>query len=221
MMKNFLLVFIGLSLEYRCTWHRNNTCSWHILSYLDCVLKFRSSCKDDNLKIFSFLLSNISSLKSTLTTCHEVHVVVLVHILTREDKCSWSFLTCNGVNHSSNSLFSITWTVGIKVREYTKSRNSLNRLVGWSIFSNSDGVMGKDVRNASKLSKGCNTDGWAKVINENSESRSGCLEDSVVSNTVKDGSHSVFTDSEVQVLSRVSLVESSSEVSSVFDVVTA
>mmetsp|Transcript_25519 Transcript_25519/g.54906 ORF Transcript_25519/g.54906 Transcript_25519/m.54906 type:complete len:407 (-) Transcript_25519:456-1676(-) len=92
--------------------------------------------------------------------------------------------------------------------------------MGGSIFTNSNRVVGEDVGHTAKLGKGGNTDGGAEVINEDREGGSRGLEDSVVSNTVKDGSHGVLTDTEVHVLSVVGLVKSSSEVSTVVDVVT-
>merc|ERR1740115_230916 len=92
--------------------------------------------------------------------------------------------------------------------------------MGRSILTNSDGIVGKNVRNTSQLGKRGNTDGRTEVINENQESGSGDLEKSVECESVHDGSHGVFTDSEVQVLSSVGLVETRSEVSSFVDVVT-
>mmetsp|Transcript_27668 Transcript_27668/g.42572 ORF Transcript_27668/g.42572 Transcript_27668/m.42572 type:complete len:434 (+) Transcript_27668:658-1959(+) len=92
--------------------------------------------------------------------------------------------------------------------------------MGRTVFTNSDRVVGKDPRDTVEFGKSSNTDGWAEVVNENSEGRSRSLEESVVAESVKDGSHSVFADSEVKVLSSVGLVQSRSEVSSVVDVVT-
>mmetsp|Transcript_14996 Transcript_14996/g.24389 ORF Transcript_14996/g.24389 Transcript_14996/m.24389 type:complete len:312 (+) Transcript_14996:654-1589(+) len=92
--------------------------------------------------------------------------------------------------------------------------------MGGSILTNTNGVVGQDVRHAAKLGKGGNTDGGAEVIHEDQESGSRGLEDTMVCDTVEDGSHGMLTDTEVQVLSSVGLVESSSEVSSSIDVVT-
>mmetsp|Transcript_830 Transcript_830/g.1761 ORF Transcript_830/g.1761 Transcript_830/m.1761 type:complete len:573 (+) Transcript_830:660-2378(+) len=93
--------------------------------------------------------------------------------------------------------------------------------MGRSILTNSDRIVGKDVGNSSQLGKGGNTDGGSEVVNENQESGSGDLEESVEGESVHDGSHGVFADTEVQVLSGVSLVEARSEVSSLVDVVTS
>mmetsp|Transcript_13216 Transcript_13216/g.27334 ORF Transcript_13216/g.27334 Transcript_13216/m.27334 type:complete len:530 (+) Transcript_13216:643-2232(+) len=91
--------------------------------------------------------------------------------------------------------------------------------MGRSILTNSDRVVGKDVRDGSQLGEGGNTEGSSEVVNKDKEGRSRDLEESVEGESVHDGSHGVFTDTEVQVLSRVRLVETRSEVSSFVDVV--
>jgi hypothetical protein len=145
----------------------------------------------------------------------------LLKVLTREDKSSGSLLASYGVYERGNGLLGISRSVNIEVGEYTKTRNSLNRLMGRTIFTNTDRVVGKNVGNVVELSKRGNTDGGAEVINENGEGRSRGLEETVVTESVKDASHGMFTDTEVQVLSRVGLVEASTEVSSTINVVTA
>mmetsp|Transcript_20881 Transcript_20881/g.35892 ORF Transcript_20881/g.35892 Transcript_20881/m.35892 type:complete len:584 (-) Transcript_20881:129-1880(-) len=184
------------------------------------MLNLRSSGDDDQVKVSSLLLGNVCSLKGTLTTLHGRHVSVLVEVLTGEDKGSGSIRAGDGRHISGNSLLGISRAVDIKVGDDTEARDGLNRLVGRSILSNSNGVVGEDVGHTSELSKGSNTESGAHVINEDQEGGSRGLEDSVVSNTVKHGSHGVLADTEVQVLSSVGLVESRSKVSSIVDVVT-
>jgi len=90
-----------------------------------------------------------------------------------------------------------------------------------SILTNTDGVVGKDPRYTVELSKTGDTDGRTEVVNEDGESRSRGLEESVVSNSVKNRSHSMFADSEVHVLSGIRFIEASTEVSTIVDVVTS
>ena len=52
--------------------------------------------------------------------------------------------------------------------------------MGGSIFTNTDGVVGKDVGHTAELGEGSNTDGGSEVIDEDSEGGSRGLEDSVV-----------------------------------------
>mmetsp|Transcript_30080 Transcript_30080/g.64466 ORF Transcript_30080/g.64466 Transcript_30080/m.64466 type:complete len:528 (-) Transcript_30080:46-1629(-) len=92
--------------------------------------------------------------------------------------------------------------------------------MGRSILTDSDRIVGKDVRDGSQLGEGGDTDGRSEVIDEDQEGGSGDLEKSVEGESVHDGSHSVLTNSEVQVLSSVGLVKTGSEVSSFVDVVT-
>mmetsp|Transcript_23944 Transcript_23944/g.33622 ORF Transcript_23944/g.33622 Transcript_23944/m.33622 type:complete len:524 (-) Transcript_23944:156-1727(-) len=92
--------------------------------------------------------------------------------------------------------------------------------MGRTILTNTNGVVGKNPGNGTEFGKTSNTDSRTEVVNEDKEGRSGDLEKSVVSESVHDGSHSVFTDTEVKILSGVTLVETSSEVSSIVDVVT-
>mmetsp|Transcript_37834 Transcript_37834/g.91755 ORF Transcript_37834/g.91755 Transcript_37834/m.91755 type:complete len:110 (+) Transcript_37834:626-955(+) len=92
--------------------------------------------------------------------------------------------------------------------------------MGRAILTDTDGVVGKDVRNTVQFRKRGDTTGGAEVVNEDQESGSGDLEKSVEGESVHDGSHGVFTDTEVQVLSGVRLIETSTEVASVVDVVT-
>lgn len=72
-----------------------------------------------------------------------------------------------GADKGSNGLLSMRWPPDIKVGEYMKSRNSLNRLVGRSILSNSNGFVGKKVRQTLKLGKGSNTNVGMEVVNIN------------------------------------------------------
>mmetsp|Transcript_52038 Transcript_52038/g.125585 ORF Transcript_52038/g.125585 Transcript_52038/m.125585 type:complete len:636 (-) Transcript_52038:69-1976(-) len=180
----------------------------------------RSSGDDDHVKVGSFLLGDVGTLEGTLTAGHVVHVVVLVDVLTREDQCSGSLLACDRGDHGCNSLFGVSRTVNIQVGDNTESRNCLNRLVSGAVLTDTDGVVREDVRDTVQLRKSGDTDSGAEVVDEDQEGRSRDLEKTVESESVHDGTHGVFTDTEVKVLSGVRLVEASTEVSTIVDVVT-
>merc|ERR1719326_1427050 len=89
----------------------------------------------------SFLLGNVCSLKGSLTTCHVVHVVILVKVLTREDQSGGTFLSGDGGNHSGNGLLSISGTVDIELGDDTETRNGLNGLVRRTILTDTNRVV--------------------------------------------------------------------------------
>mmetsp|Transcript_5883 Transcript_5883/g.7631 ORF Transcript_5883/g.7631 Transcript_5883/m.7631 type:complete len:621 (-) Transcript_5883:46-1908(-) len=184
------------------------------------MLNLGTSSKNNGVKVSLLLLGNVSSLEGTSTTLHGGNSIVLVKVLTREDKGSGSLLAGDGRHESGNSLLGIGRPVNINIGDHTKTTYGLNRLMGRTVLTNSDGVVGKNPGDTAELGKTGNTDGGAEVVNEHKEGGTRSLEDSVVSNTVKDGSHGVLTDSEVQVLSSVVLVKSSTEVSGSVNVVT-
>mmetsp|Transcript_7983 Transcript_7983/g.17170 ORF Transcript_7983/g.17170 Transcript_7983/m.17170 type:complete len:343 (-) Transcript_7983:1230-2258(-) len=218
--KDRFLVLSGLTFEDFHARHGDNTGTWKVSGGLKCVLDFRSGSEDDKVKVGSFGLGDVSSLEGTFTSCHVVNSGVLVHVLTRENKSGRSLLAGSGVGHGGDSLFGISRSVDIQVGDDTKAGNGLNRLMGRSILTNSDGIVGKNVGDGAQLGKTGDTDGRSEVINEDQESGSRDLEKSVECESVHDGSHGVFADTEVQVLSTVGLVETRSEVSSFIDVVT-
>merc|ERR1719454_319363 len=98
------LVFGRLSLVNFHARHGDNTGSGKVGGGLESVLDLRSGGKDDQLQVSSLGLGNVSSLKSSLTSGHVVHIVVLVNVLTREDKGGRSFLAGGGVSHGGNSF---------------------------------------------------------------------------------------------------------------------
>jgi hypothetical protein len=63
------------------------------------------------------------------------------------------------------------------------------------------------------------TDGGAHVVNEHKEGGTGRAEEAVEGDTVHERTHGVLTDTEVEVLAGISLVEALAEVATVLDVV--
>jgi len=215
-----LFVVIRLALEGLHARHRDNTGSRQVGGGLEGVSDLRTGGKDNEFQVTRLLLGNVTSLQGSGTSLHVVHVSVLVDVLTREDQSSRTFLAGDGRNHGGDSLFGIGRSVDIKIGDNTKSRHSLDRLMGGSILTDTDRIVGKNVGNTVQLRKGSDTGSGTEIVNEDQESGSRDLEKTVETKSVHDGSHGVLTDTKVQVLSGVSLVESGSKVTSVVDVVT-
>mmetsp|Transcript_18439 Transcript_18439/g.41040 ORF Transcript_18439/g.41040 Transcript_18439/m.41040 type:complete len:735 (-) Transcript_18439:56-2260(-) len=214
-----LLVVIRLTLVGFHARHGDNTSSGHVSGSLEGVLDLRSGGDNDEVKVGRLLLRDVGTLECTSAPLHGRHVGVLFKVLAREDEGGGSFLSGDRAHVGSNRLLGISRAVDIKVGDNAEAGNGLNGLVGGAVLSDTNGVVGQNVRDTVQLSKRGNTDGGTEVVNEDEEGGAGSLEDAVVSNTVEDGTHGVLTDSEVKVLPRVRLVESSAEVSSIVDVV--
>mmetsp|Transcript_59790 Transcript_59790/g.177195 ORF Transcript_59790/g.177195 Transcript_59790/m.177195 type:complete len:630 (+) Transcript_59790:400-2289(+) len=185
------------------------------------MLHLGSGGDDDEVKVLGLLLGNVGSLEGTLTALHGGHGNVLVEVLTREDKGSGSLLAGDRGDVGSDGLLGISRAVNVNIGEGTEGGDSLDRLVGRAILTDTDGVVGQDPGHTVELGEASNTDSGAEVVSEDKEGRSRDLEEAVVCEAVKDGSHGVLADTEVEVLSGVGLVEANTPVSALVDVVAA
>jgi len=88
-----------------------------------------------------------------------------------------------------------------------------------AIFTNSDGIVGEDVRDAVEFRKSSHANGGSEVVDEHKEGGSRDFEKSMVRESVHDGSHGVLADTKVQVSASVRFVETGTEVTSIVDVV--
>ena len=216
-----LLVLIGLTLVGLHAGHGNDTGTGHVLGGLESVLDLGTSGNDNHIKVTLLLLGNVSTLEGTLTALGGGNGVVLLKVLTREDKDGGTILAGDRGDVSGNGLLGIGGTVDIDIGEGTEAGDGLNRLVGGSILTDTNGVVGEDVRDAAELGEAGNTDGGAEVVSEDKEGGAGGLEEAVVGETVEDGAHGVLADTEVEVLSGIGLVEAGTVVAAVVDVVAA
>mmetsp|Transcript_10183 Transcript_10183/g.28581 ORF Transcript_10183/g.28581 Transcript_10183/m.28581 type:complete len:741 (+) Transcript_10183:131-2353(+) len=219
--KDGLLVLVGLTLIGLHAGHGNDAGTGHVLGGLESVLDLGTSGNDNNIKVALLLLGNVSTLEGTLTTLGGGEGVVLLEVLTGEDKDGGTFLASDGRDVSGNGLLGISGTVNVNIGEGAEAGDGLNRLMGGSILTYTDGVMGEDVRDAAELGEAGNTDGGAEVVGEDKEGGAGGPEESVVGEAVEDGAHGVLADTEVEVLSGVGLVEAGAVVAAVVDVVAA
>ena len=77
-------------------------------------------------------------------------------------------------------------------------------LVGWSVFPETDGVVGKD-GNRWQVVKCCKSNRWLHVVQEAEERCCVATNASVVGHTVGNGTHSVLTNTVVNISTRSSL----------------
>jgi len=106
------------------------------------VLDFRTGSDDNHLKVGGFLLGDVGTLEGSLTAFLDGEEVVLVEVLTREDEGGRSILAGYRGDEGTNGLFGITGTVDIDIGEDADSGNSLDGLMGGSILTNSNRVVG-------------------------------------------------------------------------------
>ena len=93
---------------------------------------------------------------------------------------------------------SVGWSPEGKVWHGSEPSSSLDRLVGWSILTETDRVVGGDL-NDSEVRQGRETDGAGGVRDEVEESGTEWNDTSVGGETVTDGSHTVFSNTESKV----------------------
>eukprot|EP00001_Collodictyon_triciliatum_P169713 30064_3 len=120
---------------------------------------------------------------------------------------------CTAPTVSSASAGRITSRLG----KGAEGRNRLNRLVSGAVLADTD-IVSEDV-GGGKLGKRGDTDRGPHVVNEHKEGGTGRAEETVEGDTVHERSHGVLTDTEVEVLAGISLVEALAEVAAVLDVV--
>ena len=182
-----------------------------LLSGLNSHLELRSGSNNDDIRV-GLLHDGVGSLHGSLDG-GGVHVG---HSLPGEDKggrpldslrvLGVSVLHGSGVG--SSGLVSITRADGQHVRHGTEGGQVLDRLMGRSVLSQSNRVVGHHVDNTG-LRKGRHTHGIPHVIREDEEG-SAVRDKSrgVKSNSVADGSHGVLAHSKADVaLSRGILLE--------------
>lgn len=89
-----------------------------------------------------------------------------------------------------------------QVGEGAQPSGSLDRLVGRSVLTKTDRVVGGDLKDA-KVGQGRQTDGTGSVRHKVEEGGAEGDETTVCGETVADGSHAVLTDTEAEVSARV------------------
>ena len=73
-------------------------------------------------------------------------------------------------------------------------------MVGGTILANGHGVMRPNMENGQAHQSG-QANGWTHIIREHRKGGTGWAEDTVISNSVYDGTHGMFTDTKEEVAS--------------------
>lgn len=128
-------------------------------------------------------------------------VLQLGQVLTGEGEDGGGVL--GGQSHvvGSAGLVAVSGTPDHAVREGTEVSEGLNRLVGRTVLTQTDGVVGSDVDDTDAR-ESRETDGTGGVGDEVQEGTGGRDNGTVGSETVHDGSHGVLTDTVAEVTAR-------------------
>jgi len=103
-------------------------------------------------------MNNISSLHGVLDRA----VLELWEVLSAQAEDGWGVTAGKGDVIGSRSLISVSWTPGLKVGDSAQVRDSLNRLMGWTVLTETNGIVGGDPDDL-VLRKSGQTDGTSGV----------------------------------------------------------
>lgn len=120
-------------------------------------------------------------------------VLELRKVLAGEGDDGWGVLGGEGNVVCSAGLVSVSWAPDHAVWQSTEVCEGLDGLMGWSILTKSDGVVGSDPDDAD-LGESGETDGAGSVGDEVQEGSRVWDEGSVCGEAVHDGTHGVLTD---------------------------
>lgn len=199
--KNLELVLLVLSIEDLEAGHRDNASNnavvlLQVSSSVETDADFGTSGDDGDGGVRS-LKDGVSTLESSLNAgVHE-----LGQVLASESQDGGGVLSSQGRVVSSAGLVTIRRAPDHTVGESTEVSQSLDRLVGGAILTQTDGVVGSDVNDANAR-EGRETDGTGGVGDEVQEGTSSGDDGTVGSETVHDSSHGVLTDTVAEVTAR-------------------
>ncbi|KAH3661259.1 hypothetical protein OGAPHI_006666 [Ogataea philodendri] len=200
--KNRQLVVRGLSIKGVEVWKRHNS-SWNTLvsknlSGIDGERNLRTGGNQDELWIRN-LVDSVTTLQGLL----DARTSQLRQVLSRKSKDGRSLGTLNGLDVGSRGLVTICWSPDHQVRNGSQVGQSFDRLMGWTILTQTNGVMSSNpddwVVRQSRKSHGTGSvrhkveESGTKHFVVGTEGR----------NTVDDGTHSVFSHTESDVSTRL------------------
>jgi hypothetical protein len=187
-------VLLGLDVEQLPAWKRDDAGNdavvlLEVLGGINGDGNFGTGGDKGDLGVL-ILKSNVSSLGGLL----DGRLLELWEVLAGESNDGWCLLGSEGNVVGSRSLVTISWTPHLHVWKSTEMREGLDRLMGWSILTKSDRVVGGDP-DVADAGKGREADRSSSVGNEVQEG-TGVWDDvsSVGGETVHDSTHGVFTD---------------------------
>jgi len=182
--------------------HANDSDTGIILEGGHEVLDLAPRAHDDLLELPDLRLGHVGSLQGPLAPDVDVDSAHLLEVLPGEDEGGGARLPVNAGDVRPDSLLGIGRPDDVQVGDDPQAANGLDGLVGGSVLAYSDAVVRPDVRHLELGQRG-DPNGGPHVVGENQKGGAGDGEDSVVGESVHDGSHGVFPDSEVEVLSAV------------------
>lgn len=123
-------------------------------------------------------------------------------VLSGEGENGWGVLREDGDEISGRSLVTIGWSPESDVRGSSEPCGSLDRLVGRSVLTETNRVVSSDL-NDSEVGESGKSDSTGSVRDEVEESSTEWDDTTVGSETVTDGSHTVFSNTESEVSTSV------------------
>src|SRR5690606_30629182 len=118
--------------------------------------------------------------------------ILLRQVLTGEDQRGWTVLTLNAIFPCHCRFHLVTWTPCAHVRGDTQGSNLLYRLVSWTIFAQTNGVVGIN-HHLTLFHQRSHTHGVTGIFHEHQEGRGVRQETTVQGDTVRDSGHTAFT----------------------------
>lgn len=138
---------------------------------------------------------------TTLDTVLESGILELGKVLAGQGENGWGL--CGGHGHvvGGRGLVAISWAPDHHVGQGTEVGKGLDRLVGWSVLTKTNGVVGGDIDDA-LVREGGKTDGTGGVRDEVQESATSWDDGAVGGHTVHHTGHGVLTHTVAHVMTR-------------------
>src|SRR5450830_787131 len=196
-----LLVARVLGIEDAGARHRHHTNLAALLGQLVVRLHrqahFRTGRDQDQLRLARAILQHITT-AADVVDLHGIAGLVL-QVLPGEDQRRRTVLALQGVFPGHGGFHRVGWTPGVEVRRATQARQLLDRLVGRTVFAQTDGVMGVDMDHA-LLHQRRHTYRVAGVFHEHQEGRAVRQQAAVQGDAVHDRGHAEFAHAVVHVV---------------------
>ena len=113
--------------------------------------------------------------------------------LAGENQSTGAIGAMHGGHEGTGGFFGIAGADDIEAGDNAQTAHCFHGLVGWAVFTDTHGIMRKNVGNG-EFRKCGEADRGAHVIGEYKESRAGRAEQAIVGDAVADGTHGVLAD---------------------------
>ena len=198
--------FIGgiLAVEYIGRRHGNNahgdTLFCQYLLRFQSQFNFRAGCDYNSLRITLSFTDHVS-------TAFDVVQLLLItrlefQVLTAENQAGWVIGRFNGFRPRYQRFNGIAWTPYVHIRNQAQSGSLLDRLVGRTVFTQTDGIVGKRKYRVD-FHQCRHAQGVTFVFAEHQESRTEWFHTAVQCKAVHDGAHAELAYAVVDVVAAV------------------